>query len=125
MLKTIEATIKKHYNTDKNSSGSNDSTDSGKRRKAVDDFAESTAKTKKRVVQQNKSSNVNSDHKEPSYYEQLLDDDLDFDDSMYDFDINGSNSNVNGRVLPSSWSTPGNRAHGQVGDAFQGYGFKG
>ncbi|OWM84899.1 ATP-dependent DNA helicase Q-like 4A isoform X2 [Punica granatum] len=103
LLETIEATIKEYYKTDnKNSSGSNDSTDSWKRRRdenrgpnlsfEEDEFMKSTGRSKKRATM-----------KEEDFQDCL--DDLDFEDSDCNFEIDGSNpnpvKNIGGRVLPS------------------------
>ncbi|KAK9286396.1 hypothetical protein L1049_014792 [Liquidambar formosana] len=125
ILETIRSTIKDHYKADKNSSSSNDSTDSTKRRrdpvrlsnynsKEDDDFTESTCRSKKRATEcQNKSAEV-CNSGEPDYFNQCLDDDLDFDNSNYNFEVNGLDINAEqngaGRVLPS-WSMPGNQGY--------------
>lgn len=99
LLETIEATIKEYYKTDnKNSSSSNESTDSWKRRRdenrgpnsplEEDEFMKSTGRSKKRAVVE-----------EPDYQDCL--DHLDFEDAD-DFEIDGSSGKNNGgRVLPS------------------------
>ena len=105
VLETIEATIKEHYKTDKNSSSGN-STDSVKRRRGTvnpsyedsrdeDDFIASTARSKKRVVEK---PNPSVDPVDLFY--DITDEDLDA------FDIEANTSNIkanqnNGRVLPS------------------------
>uniref|UniRef100_A0A5B7ATW1 DNA 3'-5' helicase n=1 Tax=Davidia involucrata TaxID=16924 RepID=A0A5B7ATW1_DAVIN len=100
VLETIEAIIKEYYKTVRNSSGSNDSTDSMKRRRDAirfsnagskdDDFIESTGRSKKRVQKnQNGSADV-IDYGVQDYYNQCADVDLDFDDSYNDAEINGS-----------------------------------
>ncbi|TXG64063.1 hypothetical protein EZV62_011057 [Acer yangbiense] len=122
LLETIEATIKEYYETNRNSSGSNDSNDSIKRRRdenrtpngyteADDDYTKSTARSKKRIAKiQNQNAEV-LHSKEPEVYSECLDD-VDFDDYNYNFEINGSavkgDQNSGGRVLPP-WSTSGNR----------------
>ncbi|TXG53728.1 hypothetical protein EZV62_018984 [Acer yangbiense] len=122
LLETIEATIKEYYKTNRNSSGSNDSNDSIKRRRdenrtpngyteADDDYTKSTARSKKRIAKiQNQNAEV-LHSKEPEVYSECLDD-VDFDDYNYNFEINGSavkgDQNSGGRVLPP-WSTSGNR----------------
>lgn len=111
MLDTIESTLKENYKTDKNSSSSNDSTDSMKRRRNSDasanfedySFTKSADRSKKRVTNsQNKTPKACSEV-EPDYYSHLLDDDLDFVND--DFENNNSNTRSNqnsgGRVLPS------------------------
>ncbi|KAK4740981.1 hypothetical protein SAY87_024569 [Trapa incisa] len=102
LLETIEATIKEYYRTDnKNSSSSNESTDSWKRRRdenngpnsPLDDdkFMESTGRSKKRAAT-----------KEPNFDE--CSDQLDFEDAddfeAYD-SILKAEKNKGGRVLPS------------------------
>ncbi|GLT86281.1 hypothetical protein SLE2022_044270 [Rubroshorea leprosula] len=124
VLETIEATINEHYKTEKNSSGSNDSNDSAKRRRGAngvaytdmdegDDFTRSTGRSKKRATnEQNKNGEAYYNSKDP-VYNHCLDDELDFDDYAYDCDSerNGSeimvNKNGAGRVLPS-WTMTGN-----------------
>ncbi|KAJ4825364.1 hypothetical protein Tsubulata_042955 [Turnera subulata] len=93
LLETIEATIREYYRTDKNGSNSNDSNDSGKRRREAnkapngvgedDEFSKSTARSKRRVGQKNDAgvSNPNKENKEMDYQNRCLDDDLDFEDS--------------------------------------------
>ncbi|KAH9685508.1 bloom syndrome protein [Citrus sinensis] len=116
LLETIESTIKEFYKTDKNGSSSNDSNDSGKRRRDEneapnankgddDDFTKSTARSKKRASKsQNKTVEV-INHNEPDSYECV--DDLDFDEYEYVYEMNGSTTkpdqNNGGRVLPR-WS---------------------
>lgn len=116
MLETIEATIRE-YNKDRNSSSSNDSTDSKKRRQSTDvpngnsevdnDFTESHTRSKKRFVKKQNKDSERVDYTEPSYSE--LYEDIDFDDELF-VKVNGPDLNVGcngGRVLPS-WSTTGN-----------------
>ncbi|XP_052206048.1 ATP-dependent DNA helicase Q-like 4A [Diospyros lotus] len=112
VLETIEATVKEHHNkTDKNSSGSNDSSDSGKRRrdgtKAMnpnsrpdEDFIEGTGKSKKRLL---KKPSKNSDSCNDPVYDYV-----DFDCSNFNLDDNlpASMADQNeGRLLPS-WCRP-------------------
>ncbi|OAY39796.1 ATP-dependent DNA helicase Q-like 4A isoform X1 [Manihot esculenta] len=134
LLETIESTIREHHNTDKNSSGSNDSTDSIKRRRDAtraaklnveeeDDFTKSTGRSKKRAAKlQNKDTEVYNARETDQ--NQCLDDDLDFEDSCYDHETNGSaveaDKNGTGRVLPS-WSTPGNKIKSSNHNLFQEY----
>jgi len=112
VLETIEATINEHYKT---GNSSNDSADSAKRRRDMvnnskdDDFMDSTGKSKKRAVKRtNQPVNI-IEYEEPDHYYDVMDD-INFDDSIYDVECNGSHSNGNqnqnsgGRVLPS-WST--------------------
>ncbi|KAA8545505.1 hypothetical protein F0562_020289 [Nyssa sinensis] len=100
VLETIESTIKEYYKTDRNSSGSNDSTDSAKRRRDLarfsnsdskdDEFIESTGRSKKRVLKnQNKNADV-IDYRVGDYYNRCADDDFNFNDSYNDAEINGS-----------------------------------
>ncbi|XP_012071305.1 ATP-dependent DNA helicase Q-like 4A isoform X1 [Jatropha curcas] len=120
LLETIESTIKEYYKTDRNSSSSNDSNDSMKRRRNEnanpngfvedDDYTKSTGRSKRRAAKfQNKDPDVHNSSK-TDY--NCLDDDLDFQDLCYDQDINSleieAEKNCTGRVLPS-WSTPGNK----------------
>ena len=98
LLETIESTIKEFYKTDKNSSSSNDSNDSVKRRDSSgasngyaeedDGFTKSTGQSKKMVSKlQNKHTEFhNSGEKDNN---QCLDDDLDFEDGCYDLETNG------------------------------------
>lgn len=134
LLETIESTIREHHNTDKNSSGSNDSTDSIKRRRDAtraaklnveeeDDFTKSTGRSKKRAAKlQNKDTEVYNARETDQ--NQCLDDDLDFEDSCYDHETTGSaveaDKNGTGRVLPS-WSTPGNKIKSSNHNLFQEY----
>ncbi|KAJ0078072.1 hypothetical protein Patl1_36830 [Pistacia atlantica] len=116
LLETIESTIKDFYNPNRNSSSSNDSNDSIKRRRddnmipnaymEDDDFTKSTARSKKRAANgQNKNTEVFHSVDTNSYNQCV--DDLNFDDYDYDYDyeINGSatkpDQNIGGRVLPS------------------------
>ncbi|KAL2925188.1 ATP-dependent DNA helicase Q-like 4A [Bienertia sinuspersici] len=117
LLETIEATIKQYYKKDKNSSGSNDSADSVKRRREAtkvsngasnenDDILDSTGRSKKRAIKTGKSTEIKP--LEADVFSDCLDDaDLDFVDSVIEIHTNGSNSknetNVNGRKLPT-WS---------------------
>lgn len=123
MLEIIEATIKQHYKIDKNSSSSNESADSIKRRREAaakvsngisndneDDLTESTGRSKKRAVQAKNIAEVKP--LDIDVFSECLDDvDLDFDDSVYETLTNGSNprgeTNANGRKLPS-WSGQSN-----------------
>ncbi|KAK3016325.1 hypothetical protein RJ639_007305 [Escallonia herrerae] len=87
VLETIEGTIKEYYKMDKNTSSSNDSNDSAKRRRDEvrnsngnlrdDDFMESTGRSKKRVLSKQNSADA-IDYSEPDY-----NDYLDFDESTY------------------------------------------
>ncbi|XP_022863339.1 ATP-dependent DNA helicase Q-like 4A [Olea europaea var. sylvestris] len=116
VLETIEATIRE-YNKDRNSSSSNDSTDSKKRRQSTDvpkgnseidnDFTESNTRSKKRFVKKQNKDSERVDYTEPSYSD--LYEDIDFDDDLF-VKVNGPDLNVGcngGRVLPS-WSATGN-----------------
>lgn len=103
VLETIEATIKEHYK-EKGSSSSNDSTDSKRRRDAInasnlsDDFTQTTARTKKRMV---KKQSKNSQAIDVDQF-----DDIDFSDDLFDVQVSEVDNNNGGRVLPS-WSTNG------------------
>lgn len=97
MLETIESTIREYNKGDRNSSGSNESSDSIKRRRDAskalngnmeeeDEFTKSTGRSKKRTVtRQNKGSEVHNSM-EPVSCNQFLDDDLDFKDSYHDLE---------------------------------------
>lgn len=118
LLETIEATIREHHK-DKSSSSSNDSLDSKRRRDALrncneDDFTQSTARTKKRLVKkQNKSSQQASDHACRIPSDQLELDDINFDDDLFDIQVSEVDQNSRGRELPSwSWSANGSQVHG-------------
>ncbi|CAK9175694.1 unnamed protein product [Ilex paraguariensis] len=118
ILETIEATIKEHYKGHKTNS-SNDSNDSAKRRRDTikasngnfkdgeDDFFQSTGRSKKRILKKQTKCPEVIDYREPDYYEECVDEDLDFDDSNCNIGVNGSNIKIDrnggGRVLPS-WS---------------------
>ncbi|XP_042507105.1 ATP-dependent DNA helicase Q-like 4A isoform X1 [Macadamia integrifolia] len=137
LLEVIESTINEHYN----SSGSNDSTGTVKRRRDTskilcsdtmedEDFTESSGLPKKRVTKGRLKKNDQRNNSEVlNYDEKYLDDDLvDLDDSKSDEDILGSDlkiqKNAGGRVLPS-WSTPGNKVQAQGPKLFQEYAFDG
>ncbi|KAJ4831782.1 hypothetical protein Tsubulata_040067, partial [Turnera subulata] len=121
LLETIEATIREYYRTDKNDSSSNDSNDSGKRRREAnkapngvgedDEFSKSTARSKRRAGQKKDAgvSNPNKENKEIDYQNRCLDDDLDFEDSYQDLETNYSELSGTGRVLPSWSTTPGDK----------------
>lgn len=109
VLETIEATIKGHSN----SGSSNDSNDSGKRRRESantianaefeeDDFAaESTARSKKKAPKKHRKQNEPPiDYADLGYFDEFMDADL---EENSDPQINGGNG---GRVLPS-WRAPG------------------
>ncbi|XP_055816296.1 ATP-dependent DNA helicase Q-like 4A isoform X2 [Solanum dulcamara] len=93
VLETIEATIRDHCKSGKTNSSGNDSTDSGKKRrnsiniqngnsKDEEYFTESTGCTKKRVLEkQNKHAEV-IDYKDLGYFDECMDGDLDFDETM-------------------------------------------
>lgn len=129
-METIESTIREYYNKDKNSSSSNDSADSSKRRRDAakdfkdgDDIMENTDRSSKRATKTLKKRVELDNSKDPYYYDQCVDDALDFEDFSYDAEMNGSDSkpdqNGAGRVLPS-WSKVEKK-----GDVFKGYAFKG
>lgn len=130
LLETIESTIREYYNKDKNSSSSNDSADSSKRRRDAakdfkdgDDIMENTDRSSKRATKTLKKRVELDNSKDPYYYDQCVDDDLDFEDFSYDAEMNGfdlkPDQNGAGRVLPS-WSKVEKK-----GDVFKGYAFKG
>ncbi|KAF8019494.1 hypothetical protein BT93_G0242 [Corymbia citriodora subsp. variegata] len=114
LLETIETTIREYQGTDnRNSSSSNDSIDSMKRRRQAnggmkpnyeedDDFTRSTGRSKKRATVIEAQNYDNQDVKEPGDDIACIDD-LDFGDSDFDVDVDASNINSTGRVLPS-WS---------------------
>ncbi|XP_044512347.1 ATP-dependent DNA helicase Q-like 4A isoform X2 [Mangifera indica] len=119
LLETIELTIKDFYNPNRNSSSSNDSNDSVKRKrdenmvpnanKEDDDFTKSTARSKKRAANW-QNNNAKAFHSQDTdSYNQCIDD-PDFDDCFYDCEMNGEatkpDQNIGGRVLPS-WQSPG------------------
>ncbi|KAJ4963350.1 hypothetical protein NE237_023289 [Protea cynaroides] len=140
LLEVIESTINDHHDVEKNSSGSNDSSETVKRRRdtskiicsgmmADDDFIESSGLSKKRVTKgQLVKNDQHNDSEGPNYDEQCLYGDLDVDQSKSDEDIMGSNlkvqKNAGGRVLPS-WSTPGNKVQAEGRKLFQEYAFDG
>ncbi|KZV22716.1 DNA helicase (RECQl4A) isoform 2 [Dorcoceras hygrometricum] len=111
VLETIEATVR-DYHKDKNSSSSNDSTDSKRRRQTTgvsntnandDNFlVESTGRSKKRLVKMSDNSsaaNLNNGMQCEYGYE-----DIDFDDHLYEVEVDEIDQNIGGRVLPS-WAT--------------------
>ncbi|KAF5733498.1 putative DNA helicase hus2 [Tripterygium wilfordii] len=116
VLETIESTIRDNYNRDKISNSSNESNDSIKRGRDAngdlnsnmegeDDFTKSTGRSKKRATRKEKKrEEVNNS--EPDCFIQCLDDDLDFDDDIYELGIQAGQNGA-GRVLPS-WSAKGN-----------------
>ncbi|XP_006349359.1 ATP-dependent DNA helicase Q-like 4A isoform X1 [Solanum tuberosum] len=90
VLETIEATVRDYYKSDKTSSSGNDNTDSGKKRrnsinvqngnsKDEEFFTESTGCTKKRVLK--KHAEV-IDYRDLGYFDECIDGDLDFDETM-------------------------------------------
>jgi len=97
LLETIESTIREYNKGDRNSSGSNESTDSIKMRRDArkalngnmeedDEFTRSTGRSKKRTAtRQNKGSEVHNSM-EPVSCNQFLDDDLDFKDSYHNLE---------------------------------------
>ncbi|KAF2319851.1 hypothetical protein GH714_019616 [Hevea brasiliensis] len=134
LLQTIESTIREYYKTDRNSSGSNDSTDSIKRRRDAtrapngnveeeDDFTKSTGRSKKRAAKLHNADTEVYNCRETDH-NQCLDDDLDFEDSYHDQETNGAEieaeKNGAGRVLPS-WLTPGNKIKSSNHNLFQEY----
>lgn len=114
LLETIETTIREYQGTDnRNSSSSNDSMDSMKRRREAnggakpnyeedDDFTRSTGRSKKRATVIEAQNHSNRDIEEPGDDIACIDD-LDFEDSDFDVDVDVSNVNSAGRMLPS-WS---------------------
>lgn len=116
LLETIEATIKQHNNINKNSSSSNDSADSIKRRREAakvssngtsngdEDMMGSTGRSKKRVVAAGKTSEIKP--MEVDVFSDCLDADLDYDDQVFEMQANNGlinpmgETNVNGRKLP-------------------------
>lgn len=116
LLETIEATIKQHNNINKNSSSSNDSADSIKRRREAakvssngtsngdEDMMGSTGRSKKRAVAAGKTSEIKL--MEVDVFSDCLDADLDYDDQVFEMQANNGlinpmgETNVNGRKLP-------------------------
>ncbi|KAK9677216.1 hypothetical protein RND81_11G128900 [Saponaria officinalis] len=124
VLETVEAVVKEFGKSDKNNSSSNDSSDSIKRRRETlkalnliepddDDMIASTGRSKKRAV---KSMHKTAEVKplDVEILDACLDAaELDFDDSIFEFQANDtanqkSNTVVNGRKLPP-WSGKGQR----------------
>ncbi|KAM7250527.1 hypothetical protein ACFE04_022410 [Oxalis oulophora] len=119
LLETIESTLSDYYNkSGKNSSGSNGSTDSAKRRRDENkapnsnvedgDLTNSTGRSKKRTLKKQNIAEINPNvldyHDHPFEDEPDLDD-PDFDENNFDWGSNSKkvNDNVNdgGRLLPS------------------------
>ncbi|KAF3444465.1 hypothetical protein FNV43_RR14157 [Rhamnella rubrinervis] len=110
LLEAIESTIKDYYKTDKNSSSSNDSTDSAKRRRGANannieeyEFTKSNDRSMKRATKRQNKYVGATNLMDSDYGNQCADDDLDFEDEV--FEINGSDMKTNqnqngGRVLP-------------------------
>lgn len=108
-METIEATIRGHSNS---GGSSNDSTDSGKRRRESanianagceedgDFAAESTARSKKKAPKKHRKQNEPIDYADLGYLDEFMEADL---EENSDPQINGGNG---GRVLPS-WLAPG------------------
>lgn len=97
LLETIESTIREYNKGDRNSSGSNESTDSIKRRRDAskalngnmeeeDEFTKSTGRSKKRTATRQKKGSEVHNFMEPVSCNQFLDDDLDFKDSYHDLE---------------------------------------
>ncbi|XP_059313580.1 ATP-dependent DNA helicase Q-like 4A isoform X2 [Lycium ferocissimum] len=96
ILETIEATVRDHMKSAKTSGSGNDSTDSGKKRrnsinvqngnsKDEEYFTESTGRTKKRVLKkQDKHAEdvAYRDLRDLGYFDECLDGDIDFDETM-------------------------------------------
>ncbi|KAL0422268.1 UNVERIFIED_CONTAM: ATP-dependent DNA helicase Q-like 4A [Sesamum latifolium] len=109
VLETIEATIRDYYK-DKNSSSSNDSTDSKRRKHATngfneDDFTESTGRSKKRLTKKQNQTSNSTDRACVVIHDQF--EDIDFDDNLFNVEVSEVDQGSGGRVLPS-WSTTGN-----------------
>ncbi|XP_054776776.1 ATP-dependent DNA helicase Q-like 4A isoform X1 [Prosopis cineraria] len=113
LLETIENTIREYHKLDKNSSWSNESNDSAKRRRGSkgdpnvngddDDCTRSNDRSKKRTVNRNNIKAVVYDSAEEDYFKDCLDEDLDLDNiENTALDINRRNSE--GRVLPQ-WTS--------------------
>nr|XP_034910718.1 ATP-dependent DNA helicase Q-like 4A [Populus alba] len=90
LLETIESTIREYNKGDRNSSGSNESTDSIKRRRDAskalngnmeeeDEFTKSTGRSKKRTATRQKKGSKVHNFIEPVSCNQFLDDDLEAD----------------------------------------------
>ncbi|KAG6780234.1 hypothetical protein POTOM_013088 [Populus tomentosa] len=97
LLETIESTIREYNKGDRNRSGSNESTDSIKRRRDAikalngnmeeeDEFTKSTGRSKKRTATRQKKGSEVHNFMEPVSCNQFLDDDLDFKDSYHDLE---------------------------------------
>ena len=111
LLETIEATLKEYHAADnRNSGGSNDSVDSAKRRREAngnmtpeygedDDFTRSTGHSRKRATTITEAKDYSNHKMEQNHDIECLGD-LDFEDSVSEFEINASNVNNAGRVLP-------------------------
>ncbi|GFY88536.1 DNA helicase [Actinidia rufa] len=120
VLETIEATIKEHNMAEKNSSGSNGSSDSVKRRRDAarvssgdskddGDFMESTGRSKKRTLTKPIKTPKFVGFREADSYNEYADVDPDCYGSDLDMENSVSKATVDnndgGRVLPS-WSMP-------------------
>ncbi|XP_057464955.1 ATP-dependent DNA helicase Q-like 4A isoform X2 [Actinidia eriantha] len=120
VLETIEATIKEHNMAEKNSSGSNGSSDSVKRRRDAarvssgdskddGDFMESTGRSKKRTLTKPIKTPKFVGFREADSYNEYVDVDPDCYGSDLDMENSVSKATVDnndgGRVLPS-WSMP-------------------
>ncbi|XP_050942878.1 ATP-dependent DNA helicase Q-like 4A isoform X2 [Cucumis melo] len=117
ILETIESTINEFYGAGKNGSNSNDSNDSGKRRrggnKDKDEYLDENDATKSFDRSKKRATNIQSidpkvhNSSRPEHPDQFFDSELDFDDSHYeirDLELNNNLDHGNdGRVLPS-WS---------------------
>ncbi|KAK4339909.1 hypothetical protein RND71_041371 [Anisodus tanguticus] len=93
VLETIEATIRDHRKSAKTSGSGNDTTDSGKKRrnsvnvqngnsKDEEYFTESTGRTKKRVLKKQDKPTEVVDYRDLGYFDECLDGDIDFDETM-------------------------------------------
>ncbi|KAJ8452816.1 hypothetical protein Cgig2_014579 [Carnegiea gigantea] len=114
VLDTIETIIKEHKSNYGHNSSSNDSTDSGKRRRDAaklsnatlneeeDMLMQSSWRSKKRPARKLKKNTEISEPLESNVFSECLDDDL--DDFVFKAETNGSNpkaeTNANGRKLP-------------------------
>ena len=96
---------------DKNNGGSNDSSDSAKRRREANrglnvedyEFTKSTSRLKRRTLKK-QDKNAENDFAEQEYYNECIDDDLDFDSIEGDAWDKMTLRNAAGRVLPQ-WTS--------------------
>ncbi|KAK9110147.1 hypothetical protein Sjap_018207 [Stephania japonica] len=117
LLDTIESTIKEHHNVGGNGCGMHDTSEVIKRRRDSsgtvdvnpnedDDFTDSGGVSKKRATKDSLNKDVeNNDPYLPTYEEQFIDVDLDWEDSDNEMDNNHRDTmadrRASGRVLPS------------------------